>query len=127
MGIVKRVACLVLLVLVSLFLASCDIGLVIVDIEIAQLPYKIVYYASSGKELDLSGGIVRHIAHNGRSDDRPMRGIVQIYDVVYHIDFSVPGEYEVQLIFEPPGSSRDTVIQSFTIYVVERELRSQES
>ena len=51
----KKIAVILCIIFFSMFIVSCDSGLLIVDVKITNYPNKIAYIAGKDTELDLSG------------------------------------------------------------------------
>ncbi len=105
-------ACIAILMFVF---CSCDEGLRYCDIEVLDLPTKLVY-TSEDTELDLSGGAVRLTVLAGRTsivmmDAYPMASENE-HGVYSNVDFGKPGVYEVTI------TQYDDIKCSFEIEVV---------
>jgi len=97
----------------------------IVKVEIGSFPDSIVYFAGESDTLDLTGGTVLiHIRGtrfiSGSEEDNvtehPMCFDRRVPGIVYDVDFSVPGVYEIHLIWF------DEIVGRIPIQVIEREL-----
>ena len=96
----------------------------IVRVEVGRFPDNIVYFAGESETIDLTGGTVlihvrgtRFIPSNEEDNvtERPMCFDMRVPGIVYDIDFSVPGEYEIHLIWF------DEIVGRIPIQVIERE------
>jgi len=86
----------------------------IIRIEIGEFPNNIAYYVGESDSVDLTGGTVLIHTRGGTVSERRMDIETVTFSVVYDVDFSVPGVYEVYIIWI------DYVVR-FPVQVIERE------
>ena len=118
----------ILLMIVILSLSSCRWGQEIVFVEVAQLPYKMVYVAGTADSLDMEGCIIRIHTRDKQVEEGLFVSEIFAY-ATHEIDFSTPGEYDVRLYwgrrdFEyanpnvPTRTRQSRYIYTMTIQVV---------
>jgi len=95
-----------LLLMLLIFFVGCN-GRVIVGIQIGSFPDNIVYYIGESDTIDLTGGTIL-VFTKGRTygvnstegsyvQESPMSRESVMYQIIYDIDFSVPGVYCLRL------------------------------
>jgi len=118
----KRIFLLFLLTIILLFSTSCSSA--IVKVEIGSFPSNIVYYVGESDTLNLDGGTVLvytssrlfrpRYDESSEMNEYPMSLKTGPFNVVNDIDFSIPGIYEVHIIW------LENVVGRFPIQVIER-------
>ena len=116
----------ILAIILFFSFVGCD-GRAIVGVEIGSFPDNIVYYAGESDTIDLTGGTVlvftrgrgsgpNSVEIEGRyAVEYPMSRREYVpFRVVYDIDFSVPGVYEIHILW------MGDVVGRIPVQVIER-------
>jgi len=117
----KTFICIFILGLLLLVLSSCDNDIIIVGMGFRQYP-RLIYLANVDTELDFTDATVFHRLGNGYQEGDYPFVIDSETSVEHSIDFSMPGEYEVNIIIR--CIHRQFLI-TFTIQVVDEETYNQ--
>jgi hypothetical protein len=111
----KNVASILSAIILLFGLSSCTAAPV-TKIELGQFPDNIVYYVGESDSIDLTGGTVNVFFDYLTCEpyvEHPMDWPTT-WEIVYDIDFSVPGVYDVYLMWE------DGEIGRFPVQIIER-------
>ena len=112
----KRVMCVILVLIALLAFTSCDSGLEVMHIEVFRFPDNIVYFVGESDSVDLTGGIVTTFSRDDVARTTSMSNMRSEW-IVYYVDFSVPGVYVVQINW----AGQEDVRTRFPVQVIERE------
>ena len=104
-----------MVLLCIIFSTSCESGNAISKWEIGSFPDNIVYYAGEVEDFDLTGMTLISTTIDGRRSERSI-SILHSEEIIHNINFSVPGVYEIHIIFELYG-----IVARIPIQVTERE------
>ena len=95
----KRLSlCILVLISICVLLAACDHGLRYVQMDIVELPQKLIY-STQDTALDLTGGVVSLTVAEGTKSEKGMDAYPAAgegeYGVFSDVDFTKPGTYDV--------------------------------
>ena len=115
----RRVSSMILLLIVFPILASCDIGLEIVSIELGSFPDNIVYYVSEADFVDFTGANILVEVREGSVNEHDIYSTraERLLVITDNVDFSTPGVYEVTIRW----THNDDLVGRIPIQVIERE------